>query len=361
MRAGTVWKAAVLAAGGALALFTAAEYRPNKIEALPETKTGTGAGRTLRAGEKLSLLTWNIGFGCFDAGADFFHDGGKKVNSASRAQVEQNIRSIGAVLAGMCPDVVLIQEVDQKSARSHGVDEYGKLCSRMAETAGTVFSALAWNFKVLFVPYPIPPIGHVESGIATLTALRPKSGTRVSLPCPFPWPVRTCNLKRCLLITRIPLEGSSKELVLVNLHLEAYDSGAGKAAQTRALREVLFAEAARGNYVIAGGDFNQSFSTADETRYPQRDPSLWRAGKLDVEAFLPAFTPAEDPRVPSCRSLDRPYRGADPKNFQYYLIDGYLVSRNVEILSVETKDLHFAASDHNPVQLTCRLRAEQTK
>ncbi|MGN1024552.1 MAG: endonuclease/exonuclease/phosphatase family protein [Lachnospiraceae bacterium] len=360
MRAGTVWKAAALAAGGALALFSAAEYRPKKTEALPRKKTGTGVGRTLRVGDELSLLTWNIGFGCFDAGADFFHDGGKKVNPASHAQVEKNIRSIGDVLVGTRPDVVFIQEVDQRSARSHGVDEYGKLCNRMAEAAGTVFSALAWNFKVLFVPYPIPPIGHVESGIATMTSLTPKSETRVSLPCPFPWPVRTCNLKRCLLITRIPLAESSRELVLVNLHLEAYDSGEGKAAQTRALREVLFAEAARGNYVIAGGDFNQSFSAADESRYPLRNPSLWRAGKLDVEAFLPEFCLVEDPSVPSCRSLDRPYRGADPKNFQYYLIDGYLVSRNVEILSVETKDLHFAASDHNPVQLTCRLRAEQT-
>jgi len=45
--------------------------------------------------------------------------------------------------------------------------------------------------------------------------------------------------------------------VLVNLHLEAYDSGEGKIAQTKLLVEFLEQEYAKGNYVIAGGDFNQ--------------------------------------------------------------------------------------------------------
>ena len=34
---------------------------------------------------------------------------------------------------------------------------------------------------------------------------------------------------------RVPIEGTDRELVLVNLHLEAYDDGEGKIAQTRQL------------------------------------------------------------------------------------------------------------------------------
>lgn len=51
------------------------------------------------------------------------------------------------------------------------------------------------------------------------------------------------NLKRCLLVSRISVEGTDREFVLVNLHLEAYDDGEGKIAQTRQLAALLEAEA----------------------------------------------------------------------------------------------------------------------
>ena len=85
----------------------------------------------------------------------------------------------------------------------------------------------------------------------------------MSLPCPFSYPIRLANLKRCLLVNRIPIEGSDKELVVINLHLEAYDDGAGKEAQTRMLAQLLREETEKGNYVIAGGDFNQTLDTVD--------------------------------------------------------------------------------------------------
>ena len=42
-----------------------------------------------------------------------------------------------------------------------------------------------------------------------------------------------------MLETRIPIKGSDKELVLINFHLEAYDSGEGKIAQRKVLVKKL--------------------------------------------------------------------------------------------------------------------------
>ncbi len=39
------------------------------------------------------------------------------------------------------------------------------------------------------------------------------------------------------------------------------------------------------------------------------------------------------------------------------VIDGFLVSPNVEIASVKTLDLGFAHSDHNPVRVKLRTKA----
>jgi endonuclease/exonuclease/phosphatase family metal-dependent hydrolase len=62
-----------------------------------------------------------------------------------------------------------------------------------------------------------------------------------------------------------------------------------------------------------------------------------------------------DETVPSCRSLDQPYIGADRNSFQYYLIDGFIVSGNLRVEALETQDLDFVASDHNPVLLRLTL------
>ena len=157
-------------------------------------------------------------------------------------------------------------------------------------------------------------------------------------------------------MSRIPIAGSEHELVIVNLHLEAYDSGEGKAAQTRMLADILQNEAAAGNYVIAGGDFNQTFSNVDLSAYPQQSADLWAPGSIDVSEFGDSFTCSTDSSAPTCRSLDKPYEGHDHESFQYYVIDGFIVSSNLQINSTKTIDLDFKNSDHNPIRLDVALK-----
>ena len=60
-----------------------------------------------------------------------------------------------------------------------------------------------------------------------------------------------------------------------------------------------------------------------------------------------------DPTRPTNRTLEQPYRAG--VNYTS-VIDGLLVSPNVEVLGVETVDLEFAHSDHNPVRARLRQR-----
>ena len=67
---------------------------------------------------------------------------------------------------------------------------------------------------------------------------------------------------------------------------------------------------------------------------------------------------AYDKTVPTCRSVaDTLDYGVTPVS----LIDFYLVSPNIEIVSVEGKNLKFEHSDHNPVLMTLRLSDFETK
>ena len=63
-----------------------------------------------------------------------------------------------------------------------------------------------------------------------------------------------------------------------------------------------------------------------------------------------------DSKTPTCRLLNQPYDPADTVNTQYYVIDGFIISPNVQLELVETLDLGFENSDHNPVHLRVVLR-----
>lgn len=324
-----------------IGFLTITEFNPEPVEDASIYVTSSEA-EAAEIDEEFTVYTWNIGYGGLGEASDFFMDGGGMVNPPSQQAVDDNLMKISNFVNDTDADVWLIQEVDSNSARTDGVDQVALL-----QDFGGDNGAFAYNYNCKFVPIPWPPMGRVESGIATYTdyALLDVP-QRVSLPCPFSWPVSAANLKRCLLVSRIQLEGTDKELVLVNLHLEAYDDGEGKIAQTNQLMELLTTEYEKGNYVIAGGDFNQSFPGVLD-KYPVESPELWTPGILETSILPDGWNFAYDMEAPTCRLLDRPYDGTNQK----YIIDGFIVSPNIDINSVKTVDLDFENSDHNPVEL----------
>lgn len=335
----------VLAAGGLVGFLSIREYRPEAVE---DVTVEQADKTTVLAKQEVSVLSFNIGFCGLGDNADFFMDGGKEVFATDDARAKENLEKVTKLIQEKNPDFTILQEVDKDSKRTSRFDQTAALMKN------TAFSgAFAMNYSCPFVPYPVPPIGRVNSGLLTLTPYQTTSAQRISLPCPFAWPIRTANLKRCLLTSRIPIEGSDKELVLVNLHLEAYDDGEGKAAQTKMLLDILEKEYQKGNYVIAGGDFNQTFTGCLE-KFPIVKEEYWKPGVLENQELPEGWKFVYDLDTPSCRLLNQPYAPKDPTT-QHYVLDGFIVSPNLEVKSVEALDLGFKFSDHNPVYLEATL------
>ena len=327
---------------------TLSEYKPKDRENISVLGESS---KMLSEGSSFTIASWNIGYGALGDNADFFMDGGKSVHTASKKRVKENMNALVSELKKSDADIFFLQEADLKATRSHSINEKEFIAKAFPEYS----NSFAKNFKVGFLPYPLPMIGHVDAGIATFSSFKTDSAERIQLPCPFTWPLRIANLKRCVLVNYVPLNDSEKKLVLVNLHLEAYDSGEGKIAQTKLLREILQTEADKGNYVIAGGDFNQTFSSVDLKDFPVLE-GMWIPGIIDESEFSADWQFVMDSENASCRSLDKVYAGADKSNFQYYIIDGFIVSKNIQIDEVHTANLDFKASDHNPVVMKVTLK-----
>lgn len=338
----------LLAAAGLVGWLTVREYKPAPVEDLD---IAAFANQTIAPGDSLTVLSQNTGYAGLGADSDFFMDGGADV-APTREQMETNLAGLSGQLTGQKADVYFLQEVDTDSSRTYGVNQ--SYLHPLNEASELYYSSsYALNYSCDFVPFPWPPLGKVHSGLQSLSAFPVEKAQRIALPCPFSWPVSAANLKRCLLVNYVPLEGSDRQLVLVNLHLEAYDDGEGKAAQTKMLMDFLTAEYEKGNYVIAGGDFNQTFPGALDA-FPIQDDSLWTPGVLEGDILPEGWQFACDLTVPSCRLLNHPY-DPDPAGNQLYVIDGFILSPNVQPDSVETLDRQFQYTDHNPVLLQATL------
>ncbi len=296
-----------------------------------------------------SITTWNLGFGAYSADYSFFLDGGTESRAFSEEAVVENISGAIEQLRALDSDLLLLQEVDTDSTRSYHVNEREMLESAFSEK-NAVFAV---NYHSAYLMYPfLEPHGKSNSGILTLSDFTIESSVRRSLPIETSLS-KFLDLDRCYTVNRIPTD-NGKTLCLYNLHLSAYTSdGVVVNEQLEMLLSDMRSEYEAGNYVIGGGDFNKDllgnsaevFGVSGENytwAQPIPDGILGSGIELAV---------AENP-VPSCRNADSAYQ---PGESFVITVDGFLVSDNVEIRSIETVDAAFAHSDHNPVTMTFAL------
>ncbi len=294
----------------------------------------------LNHSDTLSIMTWNLGYAGLGDDMDFFYDGGSQVRTGHERTLE-NLRNIlDFIKLHSDSDIFLFQEADKASRRSYYINMPISIQNQMPD-AHVVFGK---NYDVGFVPVPwYAPMGKVVSGLLTAGRYVPMQAMRVGYPGNYPLPGRLFNLQRCLIISRYALDNGN-ELVVINTHNSAFDDGGLRTLQMDFLKAILTDEYQKGNYVIAGGDFNQC--------PPGFEPSF--AYNLfddqDVmyipDDFLPGWHFVYDAKVPTNRRMIAPY---DPKKTKTTLIDFFIASPNIEPKEVNGIHLDFKYSDHNPV------------
>jgi endonuclease/exonuclease/phosphatase family metal-dependent hydrolase len=296
---------------------------------------------------ELTFLTWNIGYCGLDKDMDFFYDGGTKVFTPKERCIG-NLHAVEKFLSDndTC-DFIFVQEIDKNSKRSYHVNEYDSLTGYLSSFNG--FFAI--NYKVFFVPVPpASPMGKVFSGLATFSKARPSLSERYSFPGVYGFPKQLFMLDRCFLVNRYPLS-SGKELIIINTHNEAFDKGNIRKAQMAYLKDYILKEFDIGNYVITGGDWNQT--------PPDFNPDFIKNIADTTNMVIPAdFLHPDwkwlfDNSNPSERNVVKAY---NPGTTPTTIFDFFLLSPNVEAVMVKCINLNFANSDHNPVLMKVRLK-----
>jgi len=329
---------------GVLVYATITEFKPKPTENIPVKPENN---TVIPLEQELSLLTWNIGYGGLGKEMDFFYEGGKMVRPA-HTQSQKYIEGISEVIkANDSIDFFLLQEVDFNSKRSYYQDQ-----SDLIYSLTNLPLTKAINYKSDYVPVPfLNPMGKVNSGLVTISKYIPEESMRIATPGSYTWPKKLFMLKRCLLITKYKVSGQH-DLVVFNLHNSAFDDAdALRDEELKLIRSLALEEYNKGNFVIAGGDWNQNPPGLEMS-----GSNLYKDKKLrpiSVELMPDGWTWAFDGSYPTNRDVDKPF---DKDTTTCSLIDFFLVSPNIEVVETRTLDLEFENSDHLPVILRIRIK-----
>jgi endonuclease/exonuclease/phosphatase family metal-dependent hydrolase len=329
------------------------DYKPKIME--PIAVVPQKAEKDIDSSEhQFSLLSWNIGYCGLGKEQDFFYDGGRMV-SPSAEDYQTYINGVFKFLSKISyVDFVYLQEIDLDSKRSF----YNNQIETFVEALPNMSYTYALNYQVGYVPLPIlQPMGKVKAGLMTWSRYIPYEASRIGFDVNFEWWKRIFMLDRCLVVTRHHL-ASGKDLVMINLHNSAFDDeNKLKPAELNALKKLMIEEYNKGNFVVAGGDWNQNPPAfAPGTIHKEWNPTTL-PHPIAANLFPADWKWAFDPNIPSNRFNDRSFEKGKNKTT---IIDFFLVSPNVKVQSVETINLEFKYSDHQPILMTFDIAPEDS-
>lgn len=230
--------------------------------------------------DTLRVLTWNIAF-AYGKGSE-----GTGYEPHDRNMYVERLKAMAMLIRDYRVDIVLLQEIDFASARSHYINQ----ADFLAEQADLPYFATATSWTDNYIPFPYWPIsrqfGEMNSGGAVLSRY-PITDHRFYLyrkPDSNPWWYNIFYLYRYTQFADIDL--GERTLTLANTHFEAFDKN-NRQQQARWLANYIHKE--HTDLDLHGGDFNttplnaskkSNFEGYEEDDY-QQDSTHVILGEID--------------------------------------------------------------------------------
>ncbi|MGJ8745780.1 endonuclease/exonuclease/phosphatase family protein [Polaribacter sp.] len=229
-------------------------------------------------------------------------------------------------------DIIAFQEIDYNASRSYFVNQQNKIAE-----LGFKYAAQAVNWDKTYIPFPYwPPtmhFGKVVSGQSIISKYPLKEHERIVLErvAGTPFYRDAFYLERLAQVVKVTL--NKQEVVLINIHLEAFDASTRKNQFEEVL--AIFNTYKKTYPTILLGDFNASASNKDAI--VQKMFAMQDVGNAAFNAKNPANT--FDTKSPFER------------------IDYIFYTKNsIEYISGKVLSEFGEASDHLPVEMSFKLK-----
>ena len=270
-----------------------------------------------------SIITYNIGY--------LSGMTNNKAVAKPKDLFDENLEKVKKELGLLNADIIAFQEIDYASSRSHKVNQQNEIAA-----LGYNYLAQAINWDETYVPFPYwPPsmhFGRMLSGQSILSKYPLRDHQRIVLERvkSNPFYRDALYLDRLAQVVTVTIE--NKDLIIINVHLEAYD----KPTRERQLDVVidLFNKYKNDYPTILLGDFNSDIE--------YENPVINKLITID-EIGNAAFD----------SNYDFTYSSANP----FKRIDYIFYSKNsIELIDSKVLKQFGEASDHLPVEMKFRLK-----
>ncbi|PKP80492.1 MAG: hypothetical protein CVT79_14480 [Alphaproteobacteria bacterium HGW-Alphaproteobacteria-18] len=284
----------------------------------------------------LKLMIWNVGYSGLGEESDFQTDGGQMLRPPGRKAVEKNLAGIQDVLREEAPDILLMQELAAPGFLTHNVDVLSGVKDALPGY-GMVFSS---DIRTRLLPGPLG-LRHGLGTFAKVAGERTKILRLVEEPAPI---MGFIQRRYHVQVTELDVAGAP--WVIINVHLSAFDEGAGtRMRQVREVLDLAQSHYQQGKAVVLGGDWNMRLARTDFA-YESDESALFWVHDFPQEILRRGWQIVIDPAVPTTRTNEQPYTAG--VNYTT-IIDGFIASPNVAVEEVRGLDLGFRITDHQPV------------
>ncbi|MFN8442038.1 MAG: endonuclease/exonuclease/phosphatase family protein [Caldilineaceae bacterium] len=236
-----------------VALFWFATYHPAKLQ--NEAVTCPQNTPTLRSGQSIKVMTWNVQFMAGKNYTFWFdvpnNDGPDERPTAE--DVTATVQEVARVIRAEDPDILYLQEVDKGALRTDYRDELSELLTLIPDYP---CYAQTYYWKDAYVPHPRI---HGSTGLTlvTLSKYKIENATRYQLALP-PADLLTqqFSAKRAILDARMPVNGAA-DFHALNTHLDAFAQGNNTMElQVQEVDALLSELEESSNAWVIGGDYN---------------------------------------------------------------------------------------------------------
>jgi len=245
---------------------------------------------------------------------------------------DENLKKVLTETKKINPDIISFQEIDYDASRSYHINQEEEIAN-----LGYPFRAKAINWDKRYLPFPYWPVsmhfGKVISGQSIISKYALKEQQRIVLPrvADAPFYRDAFYLERLAQVVKVVLNGI--DVVLINIHLEAYEKETRKQQFNKVLE--IFNQYKNKYPTILLGDFNAK--ARDRNAVVQKIFAMQDIGNAAFDI----------------NKLDNTFDTKDP----YERIDYIFYTKNsIEYISGKVLHDFEQASDHLPVLMQFKLK-----
>lgn len=288
---------------------------------------------------KLKIMTFNCGY-----------FSGMRNNMpvvSEKGYFVKNLDLFTGLLLNISPDIICLQEIDFDSRRSHYIDQSQYLSDKFNYPN----SAFAVNWDKRYIPFPYWPLSahfkKMVSGQSVISMFPVLNTKRIILKrADNPFYYDRFYLDRLLQETIIEI--GDKKIVLMNVHLEAFDRDTREEQAEFVLGYYRRTHKGR-SPVIVIGDFNCTHPDADKQKNFSDEPETDYEGETTIRMFM-----EEESLTEAFSNQSGEFNTYPADNPDRHLDYIFYTNESIELLDASI--LKIKSSDHLPLMMEFRMK-----